>query len=492
LEKVAALIDNLRMLKWYLGVRDKVIGDRTQCQNVQPNQGCAVHVSNASYRKTLIASSVAGATVVATTCAGGRYVSEHLPPSIALPLLAAALFVGALLILVGLASVLVGLRDTKRQRGEPDLFVAANSARSEIALRRPAVRSPVAFPKLRRWLGAPAFIVGDAVRIRSFDEIALTLDPSGCLDGLPFMPEMAKFCGAVGTVFRCVDKVYDYGGKKDLRRLKDAVLVTGLRCDGGSHDGCQAGCYMLWKTAWLTRADGPAASPTGRLNPSNVIAANRTNVPFARTHNEAAELPDRQYMCQYTELVRASDKMGSWDPRQDLRPLIAGNLTMAAFGLAMMTRLFNAAQSLRGGTGYPPTKTSSRATSLSASLSLQPGEIVHVASPDKIFETLNATGRNFGLTFDKEMLKFCGLRYRVLRRVDKIIDDASGRMLRMKTPCIVLDATDSTGEYLRCCAQHDPAFWREAWLERVEDAPPPAAAATGGTSGRPAVRITSA
>jgi hypothetical protein len=113
------------------------------------------------------------------------------------------------------------------------------------------------FPRIRRWLGAPAPGVGDVVRIRSLEEISATLDANGCLDGLPFMPEMAKYCGTTGTVFRYVDKIYDYGGRKDLRRMKDAVLVAGLRCDGSAHDGCQARCYLLWKTAWLATADAP-------------------------------------------------------------------------------------------------------------------------------------------------------------------------------------------------------------------------------------------
>src|ERR1700675_2894438 len=36
---------------------------------------------------------------------------------------------------------------------------------------------------------------GDVVEVRSEEEILRTLDPSGKLGALPFMPEMLRFCG---------------------------------------------------------------------------------------------------------------------------------------------------------------------------------------------------------------------------------------------------------------------------------------------------------
>jgi hypothetical protein len=37
--------------------------------------------------------------------------------------------------------------------------------------------------------------IGQWVEVKSFAEIARTLDAKGELDGMPFMPEMAAFCG---------------------------------------------------------------------------------------------------------------------------------------------------------------------------------------------------------------------------------------------------------------------------------------------------------
>jgi hypothetical protein len=49
------------------------------------------------------------------------------------------------------------------------------------------------------------------------------------------------------------------------------------------------------------------------------------------------------------------------------------------------------------------------------------------------------------MSFDGEMLRYCGRQARVLRRVDQIIDEKTGRMLRFKNPCIVLDDVVCTG-----------------------------------------------
>ena len=71
------------------------------------------------------------------------------------------------------------------------------------------------------------------------------------------------------------------------------------------------------------------------------------------------------------------------------------------------------------------------------------------------------------MSFDVEMLRYCGREARVLRRVDQIIDEKTGRMLRMKNPCIVLEGMSCVGAYHRCCPRGTYPYWREIWLERV-------------------------
>jgi len=427
-----------------------------------------MRAATTSYRKTIVASSVAALATIAATISGQTLMSAFLPISFMAFPIALGWLVATLLLLVALGGLLVTFRYSGRERGRQDLFLTLNRTRSEAALLDRAVRPKVMFRSLRRWLGT-GFVVGDTVRIGSLQEILDTLDADGCLDGLPFMPEMAKYCGTVGTVFRCVDKIYDYGGKKDMRRMKDTVSIAGLRCDGSAHDGCQAKCYILWKTAWIKRTGAQATSDAGRaVGQTRAVVSNMgTDRSLGPTFVKDDNAVDGRYVCQFTELVRASTRMRPSDPRLDLRPLITSNVTAMAFGVAMLTRLFNAAQRLRGGTGFPPMSQNPGTVSRRVDLNLQPGELVRVCDPEKIFDTLAQSGRNRGLWFDREMLRHCKLCYRVLGRIDKIIDDASGRMLQMKTPCIVLDGVDASGEYMRFCAQHDYPLWREAWLERT-------------------------
>ena len=423
-----------------------------------------MHEAMESYRKTAVAAFLAGVTVVAATYAGYKLAPAPVPAPVVLLLAVLGWISGVTLLLVALGGLLVALRHSHQQRGEQDLFITLNSPRSETALLRRAGQARTGvFAAVRRWL-APGPRVGDVVRIRSLAEISATLDANGCLDGLPFMPEMAKFCGTTGTVFRFVDKIYDYGGRKDMRRMKDAVLIVGLRCDGGAHDGCQTRCYLLWKTAWITRVDAPeTAGRTARAGRNIPIAFGPTVVTEG---NGTA----KRYVCQFTELARASSRMSPWDPRQDLRPLMAGNVTLAAFGVALLTRLFNLAQRVRRGVGFPASERSSSNASLRNDLDLQPGEVVRVRDPERIFQTLDKVGKNRGLWFDRDMLKHAKQQRKVLARIDRIIDDASGRMLQMKTPCVILDGVDCSGEFMSFSPQHDFPFWREAWLERSASA----------------------
>ena len=67
-----------------------------------------------------------------------------------------------------------------------------------------------------------------------------------------------------------------------------------------------------------------------------------------------------------------------------------------------------------------------------------------------------------------EMLRYGGQEARVLRRVERIIDEKSGRMLELKNPCIVLDDVVCPGAYHRQCPRGIYHYWREVWLERVE------------------------
>ena len=107
-------------------------------------------------------------------------------------------------------------------------------------------------------------------------------------------------------------------------------------------------------------------------------------------------------------------------------------------------------------------------------LDLKVGELVRIKPKAEIMKTLNTDLLNRGLGFDAEMSRWCGQTARVLRRIDTIVDENTGKMLRMKNPCIVLDGVVCEGVYSANCPRAITAYWREIWLERVEETAPQA------------------
>ncbi len=324
--------------------------------------------------------------------------------------------------------------------------------------------------------------VGDLVEVRTREEIFKTLDARASLDELPFMPEMLPYCGRRFRVFRRVDKINDMIRKTGLRRMCDTVTLDSVRCDGSVHGGCEAGCQILWKGAWLKKVndasghDGPTAGARGEdptppylrdeATPVGAALAAATRAPQPRggSHGE-------RYSCQITELRRATSELAPWDIRQDIRPLLSGNVRPVDYPVAMLVRLFNWVQRRRGGAGFPEMGSGQLDRTPERVLDLQPGELVRVRSREAIAATLDTDGRNRGMRFDREMIRFCGRTFRVLRRVNRIIDERNGTMVTLRNSCIALDGVTATGEFLRFCPQNEYPFWREVWLERVSEPP---------------------
>ena len=92
---------------------------------------------------------------------------------------------------------------------------------------------------------------GDLVEVKDPAAILATLDEHGALEELPFMPEMAAFCGRRFVVERRAERLCDTVHYTGSRKPARSVFLDDLRCDGSAHDGCQAECRFIWKEAWL-------------------------------------------------------------------------------------------------------------------------------------------------------------------------------------------------------------------------------------------------
>jgi hypothetical protein len=328
---------------------------------------------------------------------------------------------------------------------------------------------------------------GDIVEVRSEEEILRTLDADGKLDGLPFMPEMLAFCGRRFRVRARAHKACDTIDWQQYRRMESAVHLEDLRCDGSAHGGCQAGCLLFWKEAWLLRVEPEEGAPspedtTERTTPDPDVAGASTKTLLGATQIGTNAAGETLFSCQATELLRASKGLLPWwEPSQYVQDITSGNSTPPRVIRALLVGLFNRFQQanarylprillIRGGKRYPfiEGKATSGSTS-TGSLGLQPGEIVEIKSREEIFATLDENDKTQGLRFDSEMLKYCGRRARVLRRIEKIIDEKTGRMLSIKRDCVILEGVICTGDYHRSCPRAIYPYWREAWLRRVED-----------------------
>ena len=295
---------------------------------------------------------------------------------------------------------------------------------------------------------------GELVEVRSLEEILPTLDENGKLDLLPFMPEMKKFCGKRFRVHARADRTCVEHHK--ARGMNNTVWLSEVRCDGASHDGCKVGCQMFWKEAWLKRA------AENEPIHNNTVKESTLSVP-TKTHEEETG----RYICQSSELPKATYRLGIWgNARSYFYDLRFKNLSFRDF---LKTIYIYVDTKLRT---RPPnelcgTLLGEQQKTPVESLNLQPGEWVEVKSPEEIKATLDSLGRNRGLLYTKELLEFCGKRYRVLERLDKAINEKDGMMLSLKNT-VKLDGALCNGMCRRGCERNGYNYWREIWLKRVD------------------------
>lgn len=306
---------------------------------------------------------------------------------------------------------------------------------------------------------------GDLVEVRNATEIMLTLDGDGKLDGLPFMPEMLAFCGRRLRVSTRADNTCALG---QPRRIERTVHLEQLRCDGSSHRGCEAGCLILWKEAWLRPATDNGDGSNAPVLSSKAASIGSDSNAYS-TLSELTQKPGNRLMCQATELASAScpapcgapsiyfwnlarDCISGRRSLSDLRKLMTyfwGKAVLRAFML--WTRApWNADR-------YKKTP--------ATPLDLQPGEVVRVRGMFDILRTLDRKGCNRGMEFKPEMFQFCGRKFQVISNMQRRIDERSGELKGFRSPCIVLQSVYCEGQR-SFCRRSNYHYWREIWLSR--------------------------
>jgi hypothetical protein len=347
---------------------------------------------------------------------------------------------------------------------------------------------------------------GEWVEVRSQAEILATLDERGRSDGMPFMPEMLRYCGKRLPVGKRAHKTCDTISNSWLRRVDDAVHLDGVRCDGQAHGDCDAGCMIFWKEAWLKRLDPsqPSAAEVDARTGCTEAELNRA----ARAEGSPEHGDEVVYACQATQLLSASSPVPRWDFRHFLEDYRSRNVGVAGFARGLGYRLssfviintntvgrklgmrgelaepiialYDAVQRLLpAGVPFPRrlgVVPKGERTPVGASKQLLPGDWVRVKSHRDILTTLDHQSRNRGLYFDAEHVPYCDKVQRVRSLVHQIVDERTGKLLRFKTPCVILEGAYCQGAYSErrmFCPRAIYPYWREAWLERID---PPAQA----------------
>ena len=398
--------------------------------------------------------------------AAAAAMAPRMLPGMAGKLLATVAVIVALAGSVLTLSCLVVLWRLRRQAaGEPDLFLSLNESRSPPSLE--AARVPRR-SRLRRWLArrllGHELIAGDLVEVRSWQESCATLYEQGCLEDLPFMPEMLALCGKRARVFRGMHRLFDYRKSRLMRHMDGAVLLARSVCDGAAHGGCEAACHAIWKAAWLRRVDPRRDRPDTDPQAQEPCQAEGTAKLLSGTR------PPR-YACQLTQLHDASTPIGWSGWLDSLRPLVSGNVAPAAFAVGWLTHLFNQLQHLRGGIGFPAFAAPTAPRDPAGDETFRPGEQATVRPSAAIRATLDNRLIHRGLGFELDMLKHCGVQYPVEAQVTRLIDIVTGEMRHMKTPAYLLRGVHFSGERQLFNAQYEPLFWRAAWLRRAEACP---------------------
>jgi hypothetical protein len=305
--------------------------------------------------------------------------------------------------------------------------------------------------------------------VRTAREILDTLDDEGTVEGIPFMPEMIRYVDKQFKVANRVQKICWYTTESCSRSLPNTVLLEDLRCDGTAHGGCQAECRIYWKDEWVERVEPGTAgreSDEASLAELRALTTAKTRVP--------GDGDVEVFRCQITESVKASTPLAVRDWSQYTAEVRVGNVGVVRFlRVAVWMTIVRFAHRLGRNPGMPKPAGAGRVDG--EKLGLQSGDLVEVRPLEEIGATLDDNLKHRGLSFSEEMSPACGKRFRVKNRVDRLIDERTGKMIELKNDCIVLDGFVCNGNRspgaLFCPRESYPLF-REAWLRRVDDGAP--------------------
>jgi hypothetical protein len=103
-------------------------------------------------------------------------------------------------------------------------------------------------------------------------------------------------------------------------------------------------------------------------------------------------------------------------------------------------------------------------------LNLKKGDLVKVRTRKEIEQTLDKNKRFQGCGFMESMWQYCGGTYKVLKRVEVVLDPWKSRLRRCRDT-VALDGLFCHGDpkISTECDRTCIFYWKETWLKKVYD-----------------------
>ena len=288
------------------------------------------------------------------------------------------------------------------------------------------------------------------VRVKRLGEILATLDSDWRVDGLIFMPEMEQFCGSTQRVLSEITKLCDPTLPNEFFVPKNVFSLDIDRCDGSRHGGCEAKCMMLWSGEWLEFLPEIAD-----------VKCSATNL--ARTEISHEIRPCQVFSFRGVEHLRSVASAQRNNNDVISRRQHGAFVKLKAAGESILQKIGDGfAHAIRVASGV------NSSCILGKIFKLRRGDYVRVRSLQEIRLTLDAAGKNYGLSFEDEMQVYCETVQRVAENVRRIISPKSGELVSATRshPLIRLENVACSGASHAGCQRRDFFLWREVWLDR--------------------------
>lgn len=298
---------------------------------------------------------------------------------------------------------------------------------------------------------APLFTGGEVVRIRTREEILLTLDANSSLDGCLFAGQMLDWCNTTQRVLKVVRCVFDECEYRMYETKYPFYILDGLICDGCVSEFehvCDHGCQLLWHEEWLEEGSENYVFETDESIQCGIDE---------KTENTPTESILAPRSCQLKAIDEIKNRNSWFENIMQYRITILWSVKINfIYTLNSLSRLFAANQNKYG-------------ENLPSDGDIRPGDAVRVLGKNELKTILDAGNKYKGCQFVPEMFQFCDKEFVVLKTVKYFFDERQKRMCRCND-IYLLSGVMCSGRrraFSIPCDRSCFYFWHKHWLRKI-------------------------